>query len=51
MVPATDWSSRARSKSWRGFNPGQWQSEIDVREFIVANATPYSGGPDFLAPL
>jgi formate C-acetyltransferase len=38
-------------ESWRGFNPGQWQSEIDVRGFIVANATPYSGGPDFLAPL
>lgn len=38
-------------KSWRGFNPGQWQSEIDVRGFIVANATPYCGGPDSLAPL
>jgi formate C-acetyltransferase len=34
---------------WRGFKPGTWQSEIEVREFIVANVTPYSGGPEFLA--
>jgi formate C-acetyltransferase len=34
---------------WRGFKPGTWQREIDVREFIVANVTPYSGGPEFLA--
>ena len=27
--------------AWRGFKRGPWTSAIDVREFIVANATPY----------
>jgi formate C-acetyltransferase len=35
--------------AWRGFNAGQWQREINVRDFIVANVTPYAGGPEFLA--
>jgi formate C-acetyltransferase len=34
---------------WRGFRPGDWVSSIDVRDFIVRNVTPYSGGEDFLA--
>jgi formate C-acetyltransferase len=34
---------------WRGFKPGNWQKEIDVRDFIVTNVIPYSGGPEFLA--
>jgi formate C-acetyltransferase len=35
--------------AWRGFNAGPWQREINVRDFIVANVTPYVGGPEFLA--
>jgi formate C-acetyltransferase len=35
--------------AWRGFKPGQWQREINVRDFIVANVTPYTDGPEFLA--
>jgi formate C-acetyltransferase len=34
---------------WRGFQPGSWVSSIDVRDFIVRNVTPYTGGEDFLA--
>lgn len=34
---------------WRGFKPGAWMSAIDVRDFIVANATPYDGDESFLA--
>ena len=34
---------------WRGLKPGRWQREIDVRDFIVANFTPYADGPEFLA--
>jgi formate C-acetyltransferase len=34
---------------WRAFNPGPWQRDIDVREFMVANFTPYAGGPEFVA--
>ena len=30
-------------KAWRDFKPGQWRDIIDVRDFIVRNATPYSG--------
>jgi formate C-acetyltransferase len=35
--------------AWREFNAGPWQREINVRDFIVANVTPYAGGPEFLA--
>ncbi len=30
------------------FNEGQWQKEIDVRDFIISNFTPYCGDDDFL---
>jgi formate C-acetyltransferase len=35
--------------AWRAFNAGQWQREVAVRDFIVANVTPYAGGAEFLA--
>ena len=35
---------------WNGFNEGLWQQEINVRDFILQNATPYSGDESFLAP-
>jgi formate C-acetyltransferase len=34
---------------WDGFRPGDWQTSISVRDFIVRNVTPYSGNEDFLA--
>jgi formate C-acetyltransferase len=34
---------------WSGFRPGDWQTSINVRDFIVRNVTPYSGNEDFLA--
>ena len=36
---------------WHGFNAGRWQSEIDVRGFIIANTKSYSGDEAFLAPI
>jgi formate C-acetyltransferase len=36
-------------KSWRDFAPGAWQKDIDVRDFIQRNYTPYEGDNDFLA--
>ena len=33
---------------WRGFVPGSWRTSIDVRDFIVANVTPYDGDEKFL---
>ena len=34
---------------WEGFNPGLWQSRINVRDFIQQNYTPYEGDESFLA--
>lgn len=34
---------------WKGFQSGKWQNEIDVRNFIQANYTPYEGDSSFLA--
>jgi formate C-acetyltransferase len=34
--------------AWREFNAGQWRHEINVRDFIVTNVTPYTEGPEFL---
>lgn len=33
---------------WRGFNGGNWLREIDVRDFIQKNYTPYEGDDSFL---
>ena len=36
-------------EQWNGFNKGDWQSEINVRDFIQHNYTPYEGDSSFLA--
>ncbi|KIO68765.1 MULTISPECIES: formate C-acetyltransferase [Bacillaceae] len=33
---------------WEGFKPGKWQEEVDVRDFIIKNFTPYTGDESFL---
>src|SRR3569623_1077268 len=33
---------------WKGFRPGDWLTSIDIRDFIVKNATPYKGDENFL---
>ena len=38
-------------KQWDGFEKGEWTKEIDVRNFIQKNYTPYTGNEDFLAPV
>ncbi len=35
--------------NWLGFNSGIWQNEINVRDFIQNNYTPYLGNSEFLA--
>src|SRR4051795_12470621 len=35
--------------AWHGFQPGLWQKEIDVRDFIQQNYEPYEGDELFLA--
>lgn len=33
---------------WKEFNGGRWETEIDVRDFIMQNYTPYDGDDSFL---
>lgn len=37
-------------EAWRGFKPGLWQRDINVRWFLQQNYTPYDGDGSFLAP-
>ena len=36
-------------QGWDDFVPGKWQKEIEVRDFIQKNYTPYEGDDTFLA--
>ena len=35
-------------QEWNNFNAGQWTKNIDVRNFIQLNYTPYTGNDEFL---
>jgi len=35
-------------KEWKGFEKGEWKRQIDVRDFIQKNYTPYEGNSSFL---
>jgi formate C-acetyltransferase len=35
-------------QAWRDFVPGSWRNDVDVRDFIVRNVTPYDGDESFL---
>ena len=37
------------TNEWAGFVPGVWEREINVRDFIQKNYTPYDGDDTFLA--
>lgn len=43
-----DNSKEIVTTAWNGFNGGDWQDEIDVRDFINRNYTPYDGDQSFL---
>ena len=36
--------------AWQGFEPGLWQTQINVRDFIQQNYEPYEGDESFLTP-
>lgn len=38
-----------RKPEWNGFTGGSWETEINVRDFIQKNYTPYDGDGSFLA--
>ncbi|MGV3346365.1 pyruvate formate lyase family protein, partial [Enterobacteriaceae bacterium LUAb1] len=35
--------------AWESFTPGEWQNNVNVRDFIQKNYTPYEGDESFLA--
>ena len=37
-----------KHSAWIDFKDGKWQTEIDVRDFIMKNFTPYVGDEEFL---
>lgn len=36
-------------EEWKDFKGGEWRHEINVRNFIQKNYTPYEGNDEFLA--
>lgn len=49
QVPARDDDNGAIGEQWQEFTPGKWNQEINVRDFIQKNYTPYIGDESFLA--
>ncbi|WP_109078184.1 formate C-acetyltransferase [Aggregatibacter kilianii] len=41
--------TEAQQKAWEGFVGGDWQKEVNLRDFIQKNYTPYEGDESFLA--
>ncbi|BDR54757.1 formate acetyltransferase [Bombiscardovia apis] len=39
-----------QAKAWQGFKGEDWKQDIDVRDFIQENYTPYTGDESFLKP-
>lgn len=37
------------ANAWQGFSKGEWQDNVNVRDFIQKNYTPYEGDESFLA--
>lgn len=46
---AQEITNEKKVEGWQGFNVGLWQNEINVRDFIQQNYTPYNGDASFLA--
>ncbi len=47
MATETD-KDATTQEAWEGFVPGNWNDNIDVRDFIQLNYTPYKGDASFL---
>ncbi|MFF4161238.1 formate C-acetyltransferase [Streptomyces sp. NPDC001678] len=49
MTVVTGTDTEATARPWRGFAGQDWRERVDVRDFILANVTPYEGDAAFLA--
>jgi formate C-acetyltransferase len=49
MAVTTESQADTTPEAWRGFASGPWTEQIDVRDFIQRNYTPYTGDASFLA--
>ena len=49
MAVTTEAQAGITPEAWHGFVPGPWSEQIDVRDFIQRNYTPYTGDAAFLA--
>jgi formate C-acetyltransferase len=49
-IASEDRKTTGAASPWHGFRTGLWQSEINVRDFIQQNYTPYDGDESFLQP-
>ncbi|WP_366881593.1 hypothetical protein, partial [Gilliamella sp.] len=41
--------NEVQAAAWKGFKDGDWQNNVNVRDFIQKNYTPYEGDESFLA--
>ncbi len=49
MEATTAKATDVKKDAWRGFKPGLWQRDINVRWFLQQHYTPYDGDESFLA--
>jgi formate C-acetyltransferase len=49
MAITTETETTLTPDVWRGFAPGPWTEQVDVRDFIQRNYAPYTGDASFLA--
>jgi formate C-acetyltransferase len=50
MATTQPLASATDNAPWRGFSSGLWEKEVNVRDFIQQNYTPYEGDATFLKP-
>jgi formate C-acetyltransferase len=50
QTPTQKTAPEETEPAWRGFSGDAWRRQIDVREFIRCNVTPYTGDDGFLTP-
>jgi len=43
-------AAKPANDGWRGFKPGLWQRDVNVRWFLQSHYTPYDGDGAFLSP-